>query len=249
MKPRVCILRTDGTNCDAETAYAFQKAGGAPQFVHVNQLRSGTDSLTNYAILAIPGGFSYGDDIAAGAVLANELISFLYDQLQAFVDAGRLVIGICNGFQMLVRTGLLPNRTIGWPQVSLTTNSSGRFECRWAQLLVAHVLPCVFVTGCGEHVMELPVAHGEGRLVVTGMVYQQLQAQRLVPLTYYRGNPNGSMGDVAGMCDSTGRVFGLMPHPERFVERTQHPDWRRFEYGKPHGLAIFENAVQYARDL
>ncbi|MDP3685878.1 MAG: phosphoribosylformylglycinamidine synthase I [bacterium] len=258
MQPNVCILRTDGTNCDEETAYAFQKAGGLPRFVHVNELRCKADSLMHYAILAIPGGFSYGDDIAAGAVLANELISYLRDQLQAFVDAGRLVIGVCNGFQVLVRTGLLPLRTVGEPKAALAVNDSGRFECRWVQLVFSHDSPCVLAQGLVGKVLELPVAHGEGKFMVSDLFLHELHAQRLAPLRYhdhgrpatrYPYNPNGSLDGIAGVCDPTGRVFGLMPHPERFVERTHHPNWRRFDYGTPHGLAIFGNAVNFAKGL
>jgi phosphoribosylformylglycinamidine synthase subunit PurQ / glutaminase len=243
LKPKVCILRTDGTNCDEETAYAFTKVGGHPHLVHVNELRCGSDSLLNYAILAIPGGFSYGDDIAAGAVLANELISFLRDQLQDFVDAGRLVIGICNGFQVLVRTGLLPFQNLGRQCVSLTTNNSGRFECRWMQLMFTYDSRCVFATGLTGQVLQLPIAHGEGRLVTRDNILRSLHEQHLAPLRYQDCNPNGSLDGIAGVCDPTGRVFGMMPHPERFIERTQHPNCRRFNYGKPHGLAIFENAI------
>jgi phosphoribosylformylglycinamidine synthase subunit PurQ / glutaminase len=258
MQPRVCVLRTDGTNCDEETAFAFQKAGGLPRLVHVNALRSGVDSLMRYTILAIPGGFSYGDDIAAGAVLAHELISFLRDQLQVFVDAGRLVIGICNGFQALVRTGLLPLQTMGVPKATLTTNDSGRFECRWIQLVFSYDSPCVFAKGLVGNVIELPIAHGEGRFVVEDAVLRDMHDQHLAPLRYhdhghpatrYPYNPNGSLDGIAGVCDPTGRVFGLMPHPERFVVRTQHPNWRRFDYGKPHGLALFQNAIRSAMDL
>lgn len=258
MKPNVCILCTDGTNCDEETAYAFTKAGGHPQFVHVNQLRSGTDSLMNYTILAIPGGFSYGDDVAAGAILANELISFLRDQLQVFVDAGRLVIGICNGFQVLVRTGLLPLGVIGKPQATLAVNNSGCFECRWVEVDFEYRSPCLFGRDLVGQVLYLPVAHGEGKFVADAALLKTMHEQHLAPLKYYESgrratsypaNPNGSLDAIAGVCDPTGRVFGLMPHPERFVERTQHPNWRRFDYGKPHGLAIFENAVSFATDL
>lgn len=245
----MCILRTDGTNCDEETAYAFRLAGGLPHFIHVNQLRTGADSLMNYALIAIPGGFSYGDDVAAGAILANELISFLRDHLQAFVDAGRLVIGICNGFQVLVRTGLLPLRTMGVPKATLTTNDSGRFECRWIQLVFAYDSPCVFTKGLVEKVIELPIAHGEGKFVVEDALLHELHTRHLAPLRYHKYNPNGSLDSIAGVCDPSGRIFGLMPHPERFVEKTQHPNWRRFDYGRPHGLAIFENAVQFVKAL
>lgn len=259
MQPNVCVLRTDGTNCDEETAYAFVKAGGLPRFVHVNELRSKADSLMNYAILAIPGGFSYGDDIAAGAVLANELISYLRGQLRAFVGAGRLVIGICNGFQALVRTGLLPLGTLGEPEAALMGNDSGRFECRWVQVVFSHDSPCVCAKGLVGKVIDLPVAHGEGKFMVSDSLLCELHELHLAPLRYrdpgghpatrYPYNPNGSLDGIAGVCDLTGRVFGLMPHPERFVERTQHPNWRRFDFGKPHGLAIFENAVNFAKDL
>lgn len=255
MTPTVCILRTDGTNCDGETAYAFEKAGGLPRSVHVNQLRSGADSLMNYAILAIPGGFSYGDDVAAGAILANELISYLRDQLQAYVEAGRLVIGICNGFQVLVRTGLLPNKAIGEVETTLTINDSGRFECRWIEVAVAQSC-CVFtqsLEGCRLH---LPVAHGEGKFVAAGRTLLDIERRKQCVMTYANGdqpmetaypqNPNGSVQSIAGICDPTGRIFGLMPHPERFVEPTQHPNRRRFNYGR-HGLAIFEDGVQFAK--
>lgn len=203
----------------------------------------------NYALLAIPGGFSYGDDVAAGAILANELISFLRDQLQAFVDAERPVIGICNGFQVLVRTGLLPLQTMGVPKATLTTNDSGRFECRWIQLGFAYDSPCVFTKGLVKNVIELPIAHGEGKFVVEDELLRELHARHLAPLRYHKYNPNGSLDGIAGVCDPKGLVFGLMPHPERFVARTQHPNWRRFDYGQPHGLAIFENAVSFAKDL
>lgn len=253
---RVCILRTDGTNCDEETAFAFEKAGGSSQRVHVNEFRSGARSFMDYDILAIPGGFSYGDDVGAGAILANELISFLCDDLQAFKEAGRLIIGICNGFQVLVRTGLLPLGRMGEPAAALTTNDSGHFEARWVKLEVFYDSPCVFTADLTGDVLHLPVAHGEGKFVARGAVLKELHEKRLAPLRYhdqghpatrYPQNPNGSLQAIAGVCDPTGRIFGLMPHPERFVEETQAENWRRFDYGKPHGLAIFENAVEFVR--
>jgi len=246
-QPPVLIFQTDGTNCDKETAHAFRLAGSDPRIVHVNQLREGTDFLNNYAILAIPGGFSYGDDIGAGVILANELISFLRDQLQAFVDAGRLIIGICNGFQVLTRTGLLPFRTIGKPQVALVANDSDRFECRWIKLSLAYETPCVFLQGI-HGVFDLPVAHAEGKFVTNETNLREMHKHRLAPLRYHQSNPNGSLDDIAGACDKTGRVLGLMPHPERYVEETQHPNWRRSKNGKPHGLIFFENAVNFVRN-
>lgn len=260
MKPTVCILRTDGTNCDEETAYAFHAAGGQPHLVHINQVRSRSVSLQDFAILVLPGGFTYGDDIAAGAVLAGELISFLRDQLLAFIETGRLVLGICNGFQVLVRAGLLPHLTVGAREAALTANDSGRFECRWVRLVFAYDSPCVFARDLVGKVLELPVAHGEGKFVVDHARLRELHQQRLAPLCYYDAelgepasrypaNPNGSLLGIAGVCDQTGRIFGLMPHPERFVAPVHHPNWRRFDFGCPHGLAIFENAVRFAIDL
>ena len=257
MKPAVCVLRTDGTNCDEETAYAFEKVGGKSHLVHVNELRSGSRRLRSYQILAIPGGFSYGDDIAAGKILAVELISYLRDELEGFVSRESLTIGICNGFQVLVRTGLLPFGRIGEMQVTLAPNDSGHFGCRWISMVAKWPSRCVFTQGIGEPI-ELPVAHGEGKFFTDPTALELLEVDNLVALRYvedgkatvrYPANPNGSLASIAGICDHTGRIFGLMPHPERFVEETQHPNWRRKKFARPHGLAIFENAIRYAADL
>lgn len=243
-KPNVCILKTDGTNCDNETSYAFEKAGGSCKIVHVNQLRNNTDRLSNYQILAISGGFSYGDDIASGKVLALELTTFLKDQLQEFVTAGKLIIGICNGFQVLARTGLLPFGNMGKMEITLAHNFSGHFECRWTQLQIEKS-PCVFTQNM-DKIIGLQIAHGEGRFETKEGILSRILGQDLVAIRYYGCNPNGSLNDIAGICDPTGRIFGLMPHPERFVELTQHPEWRRLPRDvKPHGLKIFENAVNY----
>lgn len=252
MKPRVCVLRTDGTNCDEETAHAFEKAGGESHLVHVNELRCGSRRLRSYQILAIPGGFSYGDDIASGKILAVELISYLRNELEGFIARPNLVIGICNGFQVLVRTGLLPFRHLGDMQATLTTNDSGHFECRWVSML-AEPSPCVFTQKL-EGPPELQVAHGEGKFYADNETLVEIEEGSLVVLRYakegkatmqYPANPNGSLNSIAGVCDRTGRIFGLMPHPERFVEPTQHPNWRRKKIARPHGLAIFENAIKY----
>ena len=164
MNPRVCILQTDGTNCDRETAYAFMRAGGNPRLVHINQLRARSVRLADFQILAIPGGFSYGDDVASGKILALELTTFLSDELRAFVEAGKLVIGICNGFQVLVRTGLLPFRELGKMSATLTHNVSGRFQCEWVRMVVEQGSPCVFTRGM-ESEISLQIAHGEGRFL------------------------------------------------------------------------------------
>ncbi len=256
MKPQVCVLRTDGTNCDGETAYAFEKAGGEPELVHVNQLRCGARRLASYQILAIPGGFSYGDDVASGKILAVEIISYLREEFEEFINQQKLIIGICNGFQVLVRTGLLPFRSLGEMQATLTTNDSGRFECRWIKMLVESS-PCVFTQGLQEEI-NLQVAHGEGKFFCGGETLQRIETENLVALRYaeggkqtqcYPANPNGSLNGIAGICDPTGHIFGLMPHPERFVETTQHPNWRRLINTQPHGLPIFENAVSFAKGL
>ena len=243
IKPNICVLKTDGTNCDEETSYAFSKAGGKCRIVHLNQLRSDNDELANYQIIAIPGGFSYGDDIVSGKILALELTSFLKDQLQEFVAAGKLIIGICNGFQVLVRAGLLPFGDIGNMQVTLAHNSSGHFECRWVELWVKD--NCVFTKGI--YYAALQVAHGEGRFYAEKNVLAKIESQKLVAVRYCSGhNPNGSLWDIAGICDPTGRIFGLMPHPERFVELTQHPNWRELPNDvEPRGLKIFKNAVNF----
>lgn len=252
MKPMVCVLRTDGTNCDEETAYAFEKAGGHAVRVHVNQLRDGEAHLGDYQILVIPGGFSYGDDVASGKILAIELISYLRNELEEFVSRGKLVLGICNGFQVLVRTGLLPFRATGRMPASLVTNDSGHFECRWITMVV-EVSPCVFTREL-EGELSLPVAHGEGKFYASTETLAALEAQGLITVRYsedgkatlrYPANPNGSVNGIAGICDPTGRIFGLMPHPERFVELTQYPNWRRQKNVKPNGLPIFESAIQH----
>lgn len=252
-EPRVLVLRAPGTNCDEETEYAFHLAGASTEPVHVNRLLGGAVDLNRYQVFVIPGGFTYGDDLGAGKVLANELVLKLGDHLLSFVERGGLVLGICNGFQVLVRAGLLPVAT-GTQSVSLLPNNSGRFECRWVHLRVAKDSPCIFTQGLGA--FELAVAHGEGRLYVPAEVEDSI-----VPALHYCGadmepatypdNPNGSYRDIAGLTDSTGRILGLMPHPERFVRRSQHPAWTRRAAPEEagDGLKFFTNAVEYARGL
>lgn len=258
MKPKVCILKTDGTNCDMETRYAVEKAGGQGQQVHVNQLRSGIENLLDYQILIIPGGFTYGDDVHSGKILAVELVSFLKDQLMEFVTRGRLVLGICNGFQVLVRTGLLPERKPGKITATLINNDSGRFECRWVNMKVEKS-NCVFTREMEGSVVSYQAAHGEGKFYTDKTTLEQLEKHGQVVFRYctetgeptysYPANPNGSLNAIAGICDPTGRIMGLMPHPERFIEPYHHPNWRRQLTKKPHGLAIFENAVTYAQQM
>ncbi len=258
-KPSVCILRTDGINCDEETFYAFEKAGGDCRYVHVNQLRRKEHTLSSFHVLVLPGGFSYGDDILSGKVLAVELISFLKEQLVSFVEAGKPVLGICNGFQVLVRTGLLPDLCPGSVRATLMFNDSGRFECRWVNLLVEKS-SSIFTRGLEGRLLCIQAAHGEGKFFADTSTLDTIERQHQVVFRYagqdgsptleYPANPNGSLNAIAGICDPSGLVMGMMPHPERYVEVTQHPNWRRFTgHVEPHGLAIFKNAVAYAKQM
>lgn len=241
MKPKVCVLKTDGINCDQEMVQAFLLAGGNPKVVHINQLRSKEEKFSNFQILAIPGGFSYGDDIASGKILALELISYLGDQVTDFLQKQRgLVLGVCNGFQVLVRAGLLPG--------TLEPNTSGHFECRWVNLKVERENRCEFLRRMSQD-LSLQVAHGEGKFFAPPETLKKIEYEKLVVFRYakpeYPANPNGSVNDIAGICDHTGRILGLMPHPERFVEKTQAPNWRRDKITKPQGRQVFEGMVRY----
>lgn len=253
-KPKVLILRTAGTNCDVETANAFKMAGGAPELVHVNELAGKKKSVFDYAILAIPGGFSYGDDVAAGRILANEIKSRVKD-LRGFVRSGRPVIGICNGFQVLVKAGLLPQTPSGDQTASLTFNDSNRFETRWVRLRINLQSQSLFTKDLPE-MIELPVAHGEGKFVVKSpKVLESLKKSRSILMQYvneegkfssYPYNPNGSLFNIAAITNPDGNCLGMMPHPERYVTRYHHPNWTRQTFCKEGvGLEIFRNAVNY----
>ena len=251
------LVRTAGTNCDRETAHAFERAGAACELMHVNRLLADGKRLREFDIMAIPGGFSYGDDIAAGKIQANEMRLGLGDELHGFVGAGRLIIGICNGFQVLVKMGILPNLSgLNRQEVSLAWNSSNRFEDRWVYLK-AVTGKCPFVTQ--GQILHLPIAHAEGRFATRDAgVAQALEGSGQIVLQYcdadgnpgpYPVNPNGSALDVAGICDPTGRVFGLMPHPERHIFGYQHPRWTREGLKDDgDGMQVFRNALRYAAD-
>ncbi|MBR2584143.1 MAG: phosphoribosylformylglycinamidine synthase subunit PurQ [Thermoguttaceae bacterium] len=245
-KPNVLILRAPGTNCDFETAYAFELAGASAERVHVNRLLEDPSLLDRFEILCFPGGFSFGDDVAAGRILATELRHNLFEPLHRFKEAGRLILGICNGFQILVKSGLLLADDEAQPKATLTWNKSGVYTDRWAHLTVDGG-KCVFLKGITS--LYLPVAHAEGRFVGRDeAVLDQLQANGQLALRYAPDeNPNGAERNVAGLCDETGRVFGLMPHPERYIDPTQHPYWTRLEHLPEvgDGLALFRNAVEY----
>lgn len=245
------ILRAPGINRDQDAAAAIELAGGQAVRVHVNRLVAGNVALNDYAMLIIPGGFSYGDHLGAGKLLAVDLAHRLGEQIRAFVADGRPVIGICNGFQVLVKAGILP---AGPEQATatLTDNASGRFECRWVQLTADSTSTCQFTNGITQ-LLEVPVAHGEGRFVTSAAsALHTLQANGQVALRYtatgYPANPNGSDDDIAGICNPQGNVLGLMPHPENAILPTQHPSWtRESRRSEGDGLIIFRNALRYAK--
>lgn len=254
MPPRVLVLRAPGTNCDEESAFAFERAGGRSERVHLNRWLESPQLAENYQILCLPGGFSYGDDLGSGRIFGNQLRHHLSDSLAAFREAGKLILGICNGFQILIKSGLLDSDDADGPGATLTWNQSGRFIDRWVHLRVASGRS-PFLAGIER--LYLPIAHAEGQFVGRDeATLDQLEASGQLALRYCNEgsqsttpfNPNGAARDVAGMCDRTGRVFGLMPHPERFIDRTQHPQWTRlapFDVGD--GLQLFRNAVGYFR--
>jgi len=260
-RPNVLVLRAPGTNCDVETAFAFDQAGANAELMHVNRLLEKPSLFSQFQILCIPGGFSYGDDVAAGRILANQIQHHLAGHLAEFKDAGKLILGICNGFQVLIKSGILltPDPERG-PAATLTWNDSGKFEDRWVRLKV-HGSKSVFLRGIDS--MYLPVAHAEGKFVARDQeVLAELESAGQLVLRYrplggegdgdlpgpvpYPANPNGSVADTAGICDAAGRVLGLMPHPERHIDPTQHPHWTRAGLAEVgDGMQVFVNAVEY----
>ncbi len=247
VKPKTLILRTAGTNCDLETAHAFERAGAATERVHLNRLIDNPSLIDEYQMLAIPGGFSYGDDIAAGRILSNQIMHHLRDAFHRFIASQKPIIGICNGFQVLVKTDILPGPIGGatGQTATLTHNDSARFICKWVGLKPVSQ-KCVWTKGLGE--IELPMAHGEGKFIpANDSVRKALHANDQIAMVYTGDNPNGSTDAIAGVCDESGLVFGLMPHPERHVRFDQHPAWTRkpARDGVGQGLAMFENAVKY----
>lgn len=293
---RVLVLRTAGINCDEEIMHCWRLAGAEAVLVHLNALASDPDMLDDISVVTIPGGFSYGDDIAAGAILAQRLLHDLAEPLRKLVHRGGGILGVCNGFQALVKMGLLPGGDFGRGRVTVTFNDSARFEARWVRLVVC-ADHCVFLNpqraaGLGprgleggqqatgnrrpdqeRHVgvtetvprsslprrfLELPVEHGEGRVItVDERTARSLAERNHIALRYvddagrcdvYPANPNGSVLGIAGLCDATGRVFGLMPHPDRCFLKTHHPLWTsQVAADPPDGLTVFLNAVDYWR--
>jgi len=263
-KVKTLILRTAGTNCDKETAFAFQVAGAETRLVHINELIKNKSLLNEFQILAIPGGFTYGDDIASGKVLANELKSKLKEQILLFIKSGKLIIGICNGFQVLVKMGLLPgiNSKVDFSvNATLSLNDSGKFEDRWVHLKNEKLVSkCLWVKDLPE-IVYFPVAHAEGKFIPKNeQVFNKMKKNGQIVFRYsdqlgnepgYPGNPNGSVDAIAGICDPTGRILGMMPHPERHISYLQHPNWRRNKKSLKTmgtGIEIFNNGVKFARE-
>ena len=265
----VMVLTGYGLNCDHETAYAFGLAGARAERVHINSLIDRAVKLEDYQILVFIGGFSWGDDHGAGVIQAVRLKTSIGDQLINFVEKGNLVLGICNGFQSLVNLGLLPGLARNYSQrlVALTFNDCGNFRDQWVALRVNPTSPCIFTRGID--LAELPVRHGEGKFFAAPATLTNLWQNNQVALQYvlpdgqpaqgrFPFNPNGSVDDIAGICDATGRIFGLMPHPEAYNHPTNHPDWtRRKEFARqrdvswqteiPVGIRMLQNGVDYFR--
>jgi len=247
LKPRSLVLRAPGSNCDEEAAAAWERAGASAEIRHVGAVFGSPKMLDDFQLLTIPGGFSYGDDLGAGRILAARLAGALGDALSRFRDRGGLILGICNGFQVLVKAGLLPGGTSS--PATVAGNDSGRFEARWVRLLpMPGFSP--FVSWDGP--IELPVAHGEGRYVSAdasaGQVVLRYADEHNRATQAYPANPNGAPDAVAGLCDATGRVFGLMPHPERFIDGWHHPRWTREGIkAEGDGLRVFRGAVESLR--
>ena len=258
-KVKVVVLRTAGTNCDNETAFAFSKIGAEAESVHINELKEKKKRLSDYHILAVPGGFTYGDDIASGKILANEVKYNFRNDIDKFISEGKLIIGICNGFQVLVKMGLLPalHRRLWEVEVTLTLNDSAKFEDRWCYLKQSAGNVCVWTKGFPE-IIYLPVAHAEGKFIPKDKkVLNELKKNKQLVFYYtdengkrptYPANPNGSIDDIAGITDTTGRVLGMMPHPERHFQGTQHPRWRKERLKREgDGFYIFKNGVDFVK--
>ena len=253
-KIKAIVVRAAGTNCNNETAQAFEQAGAMAEQAHINELITGKKKLDSYQILAVPGGFSYGDDLGSGKIFANQMSIKLNRQLQDFISAGKLVIGICNGFQVLIKLGLLPAlENMFTQEATLTNNDSGKFEDRWVYMKTEN--DSIFTKGIGR--IYLPVNHGEGKFVADGRVTEEIKRQKLIKLKYvdkngkenaeYPANPNGSRLNIAAITNKQGNVFGIMPHPEKFVTKYTHPRWTRENLpDEGDGLRIFRNMVEYA---
>ena len=255
-RPRALVWMAAGTNCDGETVRALELAGASPKRVHIQSLIERPEQIFEYDLAVLPGGFTYGDDVAAGKVLAVQLRHYLEEPLQKFASSGRPILGICNGFQVLVKAGLLPaiDRTRKGQELTLATNDNGRFVCRWVCLESRSEIS--IFSRPGER-LEMPIAHAEGKIVADPQVVRDLTLAQQIAYVYSDGvNPNGSVADIAGICDPSGHVLGLMPHPERNVSWHHHPRWLRRSSGGENpwheregdGLSLFRNMVACCRE-
>ena len=263
---KALVISGYGTNCEMEMAHASRMAGARTDIVHISEVISGKCNIQDYNLLNLAGGFLDGDDLGSAQVSAIRLRHLkiggdgpsLIDEITRFIEQGNIILGVCNGFQTLVKSGLLPGIPRGKRIVSLTFNDSGRFEDRWVRLSVNKESPCIFTRGLES--LYLPVRHGEGKFVTdSAEILEHIREQNLATLFYsddkgkptmeYPMNPNGSTDAIAGLCDTTGRIFGLMPHPEAFTHATNHPSWTRLDLPeRGQGLAIFDNAVSFLRN-
>ncbi|MBN2299453.1 MAG: phosphoribosylformylglycinamidine synthase subunit PurQ [Deltaproteobacteria bacterium] len=265
---KALVITGYGTNCEMEMAYACTYAGAVCDIVHISDIIDGTQSIHDYHFLNLAGGFLDGDDLGSAQVESVRIKhakiittgKTLFDEILSFIEKGMIILGVCNGFQALVKSGLLPGNPPGRRRVSLTFNDSAKFEDRWVRMALNPKSPCIFTKEIDR--LFLPVRHGEGKFICdSDETLKEIQNKQMDALYYadtaynptmeYPFNPNGSIESIAGICDETGRIFGLMPHPEAFTHATNHPFWTRLETHaeKGEGMALFDNAIRYLKGI
>lgn len=265
---KALVITGFGTNCEMEMAHACRWAGALADIAHISEVLGGTYAINDYHFLNLPGGFLDGDDLGSAQVESVRLKHArvrttgrtFFEEIEVFIGRGMLIMGVCNGFQALVKSGILPGNPMGTRRVSLTFNDSAKFEDRWVRLKVNPDSPCVFTKGLGS--ILVPVRHGEGKFVADSedtlseivrenLIVVQYADEDMSPTMKYPANPNGSVSAIAGICDRSGRIFGLMPHPEAYIHPTNHPFWTRCKVlpEKGEGMAMFENAVGFLRGI